>query len=88
MVSFSMKGRIFCKKFLPLWLKPTAMIMSITDAITAQIERAQQGDVFFVSDFAKSRNDVFISRVLSEPMPLMNFQRLLSYLLCRCFYGQ
>ncbi|PDP76213.1 hypothetical protein CLI76_11165 [Porphyromonas gingivalis] len=40
--------------------------MSITDAITAQIESAQQGDVFFVSDFAKSGNDVFISRVLSE----------------------
>ena len=71
-----MEGRIFCKKFLPLWLKPTAMIMSITDAITAQIESAQQGDVFFVSDFAKSGNDVFISRILSELVDKGKLDRL------------
>jgi len=29
-----------------LWLKPTAMIISITNAITAQIESARQGNLF------------------------------------------
>ena len=40
--------------------------MYIVDDIEQQIQRSEAGTLFFVSDFAKTGNDVFISRVLSE----------------------
>ena len=41
-------------------------IMRIVDDIERQIRRNEAGTLFFVSDFAKTGNDVFISRLLSE----------------------
>ena len=38
----------------------------IVDDIEQQIQRSEAGTLFFVSDFAKTANDVFIGRVLSE----------------------
>lgn len=40
--------------------------MRIVDNIEQQIRQSEAGSLFFVSDFATSGNDVFISRVLSE----------------------
>ena len=40
--------------------------MRIIDNIEQQIRQSEAGSLFFVSDFATSGNDVFISRVLSE----------------------
>ena len=40
--------------------------MYIVDDIEQQIQRSEADTLFFVSDFAKTANDVFISRVLSE----------------------
>lgn len=40
--------------------------MRIIDEIEQQIQQSEAGTLFFVSDFAKTGNDVFISRVLSE----------------------
>ena len=40
--------------------------MRIVDDIEQQIQQSEAGTLFFVSDFAKTGNDVFISRLLSE----------------------
>ena len=40
--------------------------MRIVDEIEQQIQQSEAGTLFFVSDFAKTGNDVFISRLLSE----------------------
>ena len=40
--------------------------MRIVDDIEQQIQQSEAGTLFFVSDFAKAGNDVFISRLLSE----------------------
>lgn len=40
--------------------------MCIASDISQKVSKSHDGDVFFVSDFAKSGNDVFISRLLSE----------------------
>ena len=40
--------------------------MSIEDKIRNQIKSDEAGTLYFISDFAKHGNDVFISRVLSE----------------------
>ena len=40
--------------------------MRIVDDIEQQIQQSEAGTLFFVSDFAKGGNDVFISRLLSE----------------------
>ena len=40
--------------------------MRIIDETEQQIQQSEAGTLFFVSDFAKTGNDVFISRVLSE----------------------
>ncbi len=39
--------------------------MRIVDSIEQQISQSEEGSLFFVSDFATSGNDVFISRLLS-----------------------
>lgn len=39
--------------------------MRIIDSIEQQISQSEEGSLFFVSDFATSGNDVFISRLLS-----------------------
>lgn len=40
--------------------------MCIASDISQKVATSHDGEVFFVSDFAKSGNDVFISRLLSE----------------------
>ena len=40
--------------------------MRIVDDIEQQIQQSEAGTLFFVSDFAKAGNDVFIGRLLSE----------------------
>lgn len=40
--------------------------MCIANDISQRVQASPEGEVFFVSDFAKSGNDVFISRLLSE----------------------
>lgn len=40
--------------------------MRIVDEIEQQIISSEPGTIFFISDFAKTGNDVFISRLLSE----------------------
>ena len=40
--------------------------MRIVDDIEQQIQQSEAGTLFFVSDFAKAGNDVFISRLLSQ----------------------
>ena len=40
--------------------------MRIVDDIEQQVQQSDAGTLFFVSDFAKAGNDVFISRLLSE----------------------
>ena len=40
--------------------------MRIVNDIEQQIQESEAGALFFVSDFAKAGNDVFISRLLSK----------------------
>ena len=40
--------------------------MRIVNDIEQQIQESEAGALFFVSDFAKAGNDVFIGRLLSE----------------------
>ena len=40
--------------------------MRMVDDIEQQIQQSEAGTLFFVSDFAKAGNDVFISRLVSE----------------------
>ena len=40
--------------------------MRMVDDIGQQIQQSEAGTLFFVSDFAKAGNDVFISRLLSK----------------------
>lgn len=40
--------------------------MRIVDEIEEKIQQSDPGALFFISDFAKTGNDVFISRLLSE----------------------
>ena len=40
--------------------------MRLVDDIEQQIQQSEAGTLFFVSDFAKAGNDVFISRLVSE----------------------
>lgn len=56
--SITFVGRNICKNFL-------LDTVRIIDDIKQQIQQREAGTLFFVSDFAKTGNDVFISRVLS-----------------------
>ena len=74
-----MRGRKFCKNDQPLRRNRSTLSfqdMYITDSIAARIEGAPHGEVFFVSDFSRSGNDVFISRVLSRLVDQKKLARL------------
>lgn len=46
--------------------------MHIVDDIEPQIQQSEAGTLFFVSDFAKAGNDVFISRLLSQKLIIIH----------------
>lgn len=50
--------------------------MCIANNILQRVQASPEGEVFFVSDFAKSGNDVFISRLLSEMTDYGKLERL------------